>query len=399
MEFQIMSNVPSQPGGLVARKPRSLSRRIILFLAVLAAWMSAAFFGFEAWFRAHSTRVIATGATNGGRFIATDPELLIRYTPRGRRLVPGAQVRILNHRLSGLDIEMQVNSRGFRDRELAAHKTPNEFRALVLGDSITWGDYLPAEAVYVERAEQLLNPAPDGRRVELINAGVGDVGIREEMFILEESGLATEPDLVVLGFYLNDSRPPWGFAGELGRPGWLRRHSAFADHVHRAYQLQRWFKEEGEHRSAWIPAMGEVPWRENCEAFERLARMARFDWGAAWQPESWTSVSQELTRLRRHADRRGFRVLVVAFPVRFQVEANFVDDRPQRTLEELARANGFGFLDLLPLLRSHRGETIYFDHCHPVATANAWIGDTLAQRLRAEYLAPQSPGAHRTEVQ
>lgn len=363
----------------------------------MVAWMSAAFFGFEAWFRTHSTRVIASRDANGGRFIATDPELLIRYTPRGRRLVPGAQVRILNHRLSGLDIEMQVNSRGFRDRELTAHKTPNEFRALVLGDSITWGDYLPAEAVYVECAEQLLNSSSDGRRVELINAGVGDVGIREEMSILEESGLATEPDLVVLGFYLNDSRPPWGFAGELGRPGWLRRHSAFADHVYRAYQLQRWFKEEGEHRSAWIPATGEVPWRENCEAFERLARLARFDWGAAWQPESWTSVSQELTRLRRHADRRGFRVLVVAFPVRFQVEANFVNDRPQRALEELARANGFGYLDLLPLLRSHRGETIYFDHCHPVAAANAWIGEALAQRLRADYLAPQSPGAHRTK--
>ena len=303
MESQIMPNVPSQPRGLAARNPRSIRRRIILFLAVMAAWMLATFGGFEAWYRAHSTRVIATSSTNGGRFIATDPELLIRYTPRGRRLVPGAQVRILNHRLSGLDIEMQVNSRGFRDRELSPQKSPDEFRALVLGDSITWGDYLPAEAVYVERAEQLLNPASDGRRVELINAGVGDVGIREELFILEESGLATEPDLVVLGFYLNDSRPPWGFAGELGRPGWLRRHSAFADHVFRAYQLQRWFKEEGEHRSAWIPAMGEVPWRENCQAFERLAGMARFDWGAAWQPESWSPCSGSSGAMPRRCSR------------------------------------------------------------------------------------------------
>ena len=57
-------------------------------------------------------------------------------------------------------------------------------------------------------------------------------------------------------------------------------------------------------------------------------------------------------------------------------------------LAERARANSFGFLDLLPLLRSHRGEAIYFDHCHPMATANAWIGEALAQCIRSEFLTP-----------
>src|SRR5204863_3963757 len=120
----------------------------------------------EAWVRAHSTRVVAVTAS--GPFIESDPELLIRYTPKGRRLIPGAHVRILNHRLSGLDVDMHINSLGFRDRELSPKKSPEEFRVLVLGDSITWGDYLPAEEVYVEQAERLLNPSPDGRRVELI---------------------------------------------------------------------------------------------------------------------------------------------------------------------------------------------------------------------------------------
>ena len=99
-------------------------------------------------------------------------------------------------------------------------------------------------------------------------------------------------------------------------------------------------------------------------------------------------MDKELARLRKLAGRHSFGVLVVAFPVRFQVETDFVDDRPQKALAERARANGFGFLDLLPLLRSHRNEPIYFDHCHPLSAANAWIGEALARCIRSEYLTP-----------
>ncbi|MBI2948402.1 MAG: SGNH/GDSL hydrolase family protein [Verrucomicrobia bacterium] len=346
----------------------------------------------EAWFRARATRVVAARLADAGFLVQSDPELLIRSTTRGRRLVPGAHVRILNHRLSGLDIDMQINSLGFRDCELSPRKSPGEFRALVLGDSITWGDYLPAEAVYVEQAERRLNPSLDGRRVELINAGVGDVGIREELEILEESGLAAQPDLVVLSFYVNDSRPPWGFAGEIGRPDWLRRHSALAAEAYRAFRLERWIKAQGEERFVWIYGLGEGQWKRDPAAFDRLAWMARYDWGAAWQPESWSKVEAELARLRRLSARHGFRVLVVAFPVRFQVETEFLDDLPQRELAKRARENGFGFLDLLPTFRSHRGEKIFFDHCHPGAEANVWIGEALARHIRVEYLAPESAG-------
>lgn len=346
--------------------------------------------GLETWYRARATRVVAARLADAGFLVQSDPELLIRYTPGGRRLVPGAHVRILNHRLSRLDIEMRINSLGFRDKELPSRKSPEEFRVLVLGDSITWGDYLPAEAVYVERAERLLNSWTNGRPVELINAGVGDIGIREELQILKESGLATQPDLLVVSFYLNDSRPPWGFAGEFGRPGWLRRHSALATEVSRAFQLERWIKAQGEERFVWIYGLASGQWRKDPAALERLAWMARYDWGAAWQPESWKQVDVELARLRGLAQRHGFRVLIVAFPVRFQVEAEFLDDRPQKELANRARTNGFGFLNLLGLLRSHRGEAIFFDHCHPVASANAWIGEALAQCIRDDYLTTES---------
>jgi lysophospholipase L1-like esterase len=369
-----------------SRNRCSRSRLIGSFFLVMVVVALGLLVVFEAWARAHLTRVVA--ARVSGPFIESNPDLLVRYTPRGRRLVPGAHVRILKHQLSGRDIDMRINSLGFRGPELTKPKRADEFRVLVLGDSITWGDYLPEDEVYVEQAERRLNPSPDGRRVELINAGVGDVGTREGVDILKESGLEAQPDLVVVGFYLNDSRPPWGFAGELGRPGWLRRHSALADEIYRRFRLQRWFKEQGRPRWEWVYQRDQLPWRTNPAALERLAWLARYDWGAAWQPASWPVVDGEFARLRTLAERGGFRVLVLALPVRFQVEADFVDDQPQRALAERVRAHGFDFLDLLPMLRSHRNQPMYFDHCHPKPCANAWIGAALAHYIRSEYLEP-----------
>jgi len=177
--------------------------------------------------------------------VELDAEFLVEYTPRGCRLIPNSRVLIKNHRISHSDIKMEINSLGFRDDEISPEKSEDELRILVLGDSITWASYLPAEETFVERVEEYLRQSFPDRLVEGINAGVGDIGLKEEIAILEERGLAARPDLVVISFYLNDSRPPWGFPGELGSRGWLRRHSLLAETIYKkAFQVYADFTED-----------------------------------------------------------------------------------------------------------------------------------------------------------
>ena len=201
--------------------------------------------GFEIYLRLSRTRVIPAGGATPFPLTA-DAELLIEHTPRGKRLVPGARVVIKNHRISGRDILMEINSLGFRDDEPIVPRPADEFRILVLGDSITWASYLPREETWVERMEEYLNRDIGGVSIEAINAGVGDIGLSEEIEILKEPGLAVEPDLVMVAFYLNDSRPPGGFPEEIGSRGWLRRHSQLAETVYRNLKLRSWIKERQE---------------------------------------------------------------------------------------------------------------------------------------------------------
>jgi len=315
--------------------------------------------------------------------VEQNPSLLIHYTPKGKRLIPGAKVIVKHHALSGADIPININSVGFRGEEVALDPTPGVPRILMLGDSITWGDYVRDEETYVRQAARTLE-AGLGYRVEAINAGVGDTGSQEQIDILEESGLRVKPDIVVLGFYLNDSRPPWGFPAELEGRNWLRRHSLFVDKVYEKLTLRRWLRQQGADRFAWVDAQYRLDWKHDRAAFLELAHLAQYDWGAAWVEDSWTTIDRELTRLEAHARRNGFRVATLTFPVRFQVEASTPEDSPQRTFAALARRHGFSNLDLLPVYRAHAGETIFFDWCHPTPAMNRTIGAAVADFLRDE---------------
>ena len=103
--------------------------------------------------------------------------------------------------------EFRINAWGFRGPPLDRQKQPGICRVVFLGDSITLGGRLNEPDIFVSRVGQALNrehPVP----IEVVNTGVGDIGVAEELDILEHKVLRLSPDLVVLCWFLNDGRPP-----------------------------------------------------------------------------------------------------------------------------------------------------------------------------------------------
>jgi hypothetical protein len=354
---------------------RKSNRRVLWAVAFNLAFLVSVALGLEMYLRAQETYLVSQGGSHISHLVLASDQLFVN-TVRGRRLIPNTHVLIKNHWLSKIrNIPMDINSNGFRGPEIPKERAPGEFRILVLGDSITWGDALPDEFVYVRRMETALREFLPGRKITVINGGIGDVGTTEEVDILEERGLQVSPDLVLLEWYLNDSRPPWGFSGELGGRGWLRRHSILAEKSYAYLKLDRWLlKDSGERRFRWARDARSLPWAEDHAAFLKLASEANFDWGAAWDPNSWKVIEDKFARLKTLADRHRFRVAVVAFPVRYQVYARVVDDVPQQRVKSLSETLGFRYHDLLPMLREHQQEDLFFDQCHPTIGGNELIG-------------------------
>ncbi|MEN8182074.1 MAG: hypothetical protein ABFS46_06020 [Myxococcota bacterium] len=172
--------------------------------------------------------------------LEADPALVVDYGARGRRYRPGADVVLQNTLLSGEEVAIRINSHGFRDREIPRHCRAGELRILALGDSITAGDYLPAEQVYVEVMERALGPLWPHGPVEVVNAAIGNIGLEEEMEILRERGLGLHPNLVLLQIYLNDGLEAWSFSGSVARRSWWRRYSVLADTIYTGVQRRAW---------------------------------------------------------------------------------------------------------------------------------------------------------------
>ena len=358
----------------------------LLFCYVTVFTLFISIFGTEIYFRCRSTHVVQNYPNSLNGFV-THPDLLMKHTPNGRRLIPNADVVIKNHFLSKRNIRMKINSHGFRDKEIDVKKKINEFRIIVLGDSITWGDSLPVDDVYVNRIEKYLNPH-EKSDIEVINAGVGDIGLKEEIDILVEKGLLLNPDMVIVAFFLNDSRPPWGFPQEIGHRGWLRRHSVLAETLYRRFKLSEWIKDKGITRFRWVELYkkNKLNWRNNRQDFLQLAKSAEYDWGAAWKKDSWRIVEPYFERLKSLSEIHHFKVILVAFPVAFQVYANFDENYPQKILQKIALEQDFYYFDLLPVLRKYRNENLFFDHCHPKKKLNDIIGKEIATFLKENLL-------------
>src|SRR5262249_29224657 len=84
----------------------------------------------------------------------------------------------------------------------------------------------------------------------------------------------------------------------------------------------------------------------------------------------WGPLEGLLAEFARLARERRFQFVIVAFPVRHQVESAALFDYPQRRLKEISQALGVPLLDLLPLLPAEYNSSkstrrpLFFDQCH-----------------------------------
>lgn len=100
-----------------------------------------------------------------------------------------------------------VNPQGFRERAYDMPKPEGVYRVMALGDSFTWGEGVAVEERYTNIAEQILNDSDLGRQFEVLSFGVRGASTMQERDLLRKYIDQVQPDLIVVGFTLNDTQP------------------------------------------------------------------------------------------------------------------------------------------------------------------------------------------------
>jgi hypothetical protein len=155
-------------------------------------------------------------------------DTLIIEEPIGYRNRPNLQARFWGKQVS-------INSLGMRDREVNTPAAKDEFRILLLGDSLVFGMGVADDETISYQLEQQLNHSPETRMRDdattyrVFNMGVPSYNTEQELIQLETLGETLNPDLVVLMFSTNDLQPKM----------WVleRRGSGIVNLAQRSYAL------------------------------------------------------------------------------------------------------------------------------------------------------------------
>ncbi len=171
----------------------------------------------------------------------------------------------------------------FRERPEIPTKRPGVFRIVVLGDSFTWGANVQMNYTYPKLLESLLKRA--GGEYEVYNFGVNGANTADEVDLLDKLA-SHEPDLFLLGYFLNDAAAD----PELGEPvpesSWLGTHSRLMDFLERRL------------------------WARQLAASQLSYFQSLYQWGGP----SWQAHRRTVGRLARSAARLGVPLQVVIWP-------------------------------------------------------------------------------------
>ncbi len=335
-------------------------------------------------------------------------------TERGYRHAPRSELVIENHPWSPkIPLVYKTNSLGYRNPEIGPKQGK---RLLFLGDSITFGQGVNEEWTFVRLLENLARA--QGEKWETVNGAVEGLGTNGELAVLNETGLALKPDVVILDFYLNDF---------LESPGiFVTRLPGLLDQSRLAHKLEgfftsRLFLSTSEKNISVIQPMQKPPdeifaWRDEfnknstvltpqqktdptARAFQEAVLQNFEDWGGSFSPRVWKNLELLLEEFTRLANEHHFQLVLVAFPVRAQAETTPLFDYPQQRLSQIARTLKVPFFDLLPLFRmdfeknKKEEDRLFFDHCHLTARGHRVTAEAILGFLKQTPPRSSNPGS------
>jgi len=279
------------------------------------------------------------------------------------------------------------NSLGLRNREIGV-KNPRELRILFLGDSLVWSGETSSGKLYTEVVESSLNKARrhPTTHIEVINAGVPGYTTFQELEFLKLYGLDMQPDLVVLGFVLNDLYYPYLHKPTAGRM--LDREPSILLHRFDVRVLPgRLFAQSYlAHEVVFTGRRG--VWKLTRHPFFSFER--RDDFYLAWTSYGWDTTTPLLREMRDLLAQQGCRLSIIVFPVVEQVDDAYrsldLDHvlYPQRRIEAICAALAVACIDLTGSLHAAGGKTLYRDYLHLNAKGNDVVAAEITQFLRTD---------------
>jgi len=307
----------------------------------------------------------------------------------------------------------EFNAAGWRDKERMPKKDPRTVRLLGIGDSITYGWSVHFNQIYLSLLEDMLNKQGSENRFEVMNASVPGWNILYEKRFLQEIGLSYEPDVVIIGFCLNDAeldQPPekWDPAS----PAWTakswtedRRRSRsgqtvmpiVSDSIHHSpppkaqpvtedrfpiriplpYELKNWASDHS-HLYRFLR------WGYDL-ALKRLGLRLAYPFTLYGEnAEEWRSCKTALYEIGYTMKQRKIPVVLVIFPFFTELDRTYPWEELHRKIAAVGKESSMAVVDLLPYFKGRHSEEVGADPYYPNATGHCIAAEAIFKMLHEQ---------------
>jgi lysophospholipase L1-like esterase len=267
-----------------------------------------------------------------------------------------------------------TNSRGYRDRERSLARVQGVRRLLAQGDSFTWGAGIEFDDTWAARLERHL-PARRHEPWEVVNLALSGMNTVDEASQLVEEGLAYAPDVLVLGFVLNDSEDTEAAEARRARE-WAEEKQE--KHERRLLDRSALYRFVSGRLFATI---------ENRRRVTGYLSMYRED------APGWVAAQKALKLMGGLCRERGIPFVVVIFPLFGQpLDDSYPFVEIHRKVAEAAAAVGAKVVDLLPFYKGLRFDLLVVDGAadeHPNEIAQRIAADAILKSL--DDVVPEGP--------
>jgi len=267
----------------------------------------------------------------------------------------------------------RTNSQGFRGVEHRRDKKPGTVRIAFLGDSMTFGEGVREEDTFVEGVCARLAEAQADRSFDCQNWGVSAYNTMQSVALLHTWVLDYAPDVVVLGFVMNDAEISYmRFDGRGGRVAPQDEHSF----VPLALDPARCFPRVVRLLCSFVKSR--VDTERTLEYYRYLYRE---------DSESWARNRQALVEFGRTCREHEIPCYAAVFP-----ELWSLDDYPllaeHRSVLGAVQSAGLRPIDLLPALAGHEGPDLWVHPTdrHGNEVLHAIVAERVAARLASDHV-------------
>jgi len=278
----------------------------------------------------------------------------------------------------------RINKDGLRDRDYAVAKPEGTFRIAAIGDSVTFGLGLELENTWPKQLEQELQKTDP--RVEVINFGVMGYNTPQEAERIQDKVLKYSPDLILIGYSLNDigifSRERRVLGTYKGYDSFLTTGNGFVDRLlphSKTYMLIK--------NRLFLKKTAGAPPQYSKDGRKLIKKgYNRYFFDAYQEAENWQILNAAFAKIRALTQPK--------IPVLFIIHTELKDMDPylftdiHEIVKKLCRDHGFPVLDPLADMLAYKPRDLRISkaNIHPNALGNKVFVKAITRYLQANSL-------------